>query len=325
MNGLQPHGSRNLAKAYFASASRWIIAVIVAVCSSSATASLPISYKHVQVTGVSIFYREAGDPSAPTILLLHGFPSSSAEFRDLIPLLAERFHVLAPDYPGMGYSDAPPGPEISPTFDSVAELMGSFLVQLGQQRVIVYMHDFGGPVGMRIIKAHPEWIAGIIVQNTTISLDGYNPARLKVFDEIGGKETPEKLAEAEDSATEKRDLFLHRTGAHDFNSIDPDDWGLDAYAFGIPEDRAFMSRMLMNISSNIPHYPEWNAVLRAMQPKTLIVWGRNDPVFTLAAAQNFKDDVPSAEIYSYDGGHFVLDEFAPDIAARIVETFAHSR
>ena len=281
-----------------------------------------VSYHYATVDGLKLFYREAGDTSKPTIILLHGFPSSSYEFHELIPLLAARFHVLAPDYPGMGYSQVPASGMLAPSFDNLAKIMDDFLVQRHQSHVILYMHDFGGPVGMRLAVAHPDLINGLVFQNTTITLSGYNPARLKVFERIGGHRTPEKLAEAERSASEERDRFLHQTGARDAETLDPDDWAVDAYAFAIPESRLYMSRLLTDIMSNGAHYVKWGAYLKSKQPKTLIVWGKNDPVFRYSAAEDIKADVPQAELHYYDGGHFMLDEFSRDVADDIVKTFA---
>jgi pimeloyl-ACP methyl ester carboxylesterase len=299
-----------------------LFGIVLPFSSASAAAAAPVFYKYATVDGLKLFYRESGEASKPTIVLLHGFPSSSFEFHDLIPRLSERFHVLAPDYPGMGYSQVPMSGDLAPSFDNLAAVIGHLLVQLGQSHVILYMHDFGGPVGMRLAVSRHELIDGLVFQNTTITLSGYNPARLKVFERIGGKETPEKLAEAEESASERRDEFLHRTGAHDASALDPDDWGADAYAFGIPECRQYMSRLLMDIMSNAKHYAEWGAYLKSEQPKTLIVWGKNDPVFLPGSAQDIKADVPSAKLYYYDGGHFVLDEFSGEIASRIIQVFA---
>jgi pimeloyl-ACP methyl ester carboxylesterase len=279
-------------------------------------------FKTADVAGLRVFYREAGDPSKPTIVLLHGFPSSSYEFHDLIPRLADRFHVIAPDYPGMGFSDAPAPTVLRPTFDDVAMAIDAFIAQRAPGPVILYMHDFGGPIGMRIATAHPERIAGLIFQNTTISLEGWNSAPLRVYERIGGPETPDKLAEAEQLATEGRDRFLHQAGARRPDALDPDNWAIDAYAFSIPENRVFMSRLLMNMEANIPRYPEWNAHLKDRQPKTLILWGRNDPLLVPAAAESVKLDVPTAELRYFDGGHFALDENAEAFAEAIIETFS---
>ena len=274
------------------------------------------------VSGLRIFYREAGDPSKPTIVLLHGFPSSSYQFHDLIPLLADRFHVIAPDYPGMGYSEVPDATVLRPTFDDVAPVVDAFIAQRTSGPVILYMHDIGGPIGMRIAMAHPERIAGLIVQNFTTSVEGWNPERLAVYKRLGGPETPENLAETMQLATVARDKFLHERGAHQPDALNPDSWAIDAYAFSNDASRVFMSRLLMNLASNLPHYAEWNAYLRDRQPKTLIVWGCNDPLFLPEAPETVKRLVPTAELRYFDGGHFVLDEYAEPIAEAIIKTFS---
>src|SRR5215470_8941314 len=191
-------------------------------------------FKTADIEGLRLFYREAGEPSKPTIVLLHGFPSSSYQFHDLIPLLADRFHVVAPDYPGMGYSEAPDPTVLRPTFDDMAMAIDAFIAERAPGQIILYMHDIGGPIGMRIATAHPERIAGLIFQNVTISVEGWNPERLKFYERIGGPETPDTLAETEQLVTVGRDKFLHQTGAHRPDTLNPDSWAIDAYAFSIP-------------------------------------------------------------------------------------------
>ena len=278
--------------------------------------------KTADVAGLRLFYREAGDPSKPTIVLLHGFPSSSYQFHDLMPRLEDRFHVIAPDYPGMGFSDAPPPTVLRPTFDDVAMAIDAFIAQCAPGPLILYLHDIGGPIGMRIAKAHPERIAGLIFQNFTMSVEGWNPERLKVYERLGGLETPEKLAETEQFATVERDMFLHKKGARQPDALNPDNWAIDAYAFSIAANRVFMSRLFMNLTTNIQHYPEWTAHLKDRQPKTLIVWGRNDPLIRPAAAEFVKQVVPAADLRYFDAGHFALDENADVIAEAIIETFS---
>jgi len=275
-----------------------------------------------EVAGLKLFYREAGDPSKPHLVLLHGFPSSSFHFRDLIPRLASRFHLLAPDYPGMGFSEAPPATVLRPTFDDVATAVDAFLAQRAPGPVILYMHDFGGPIGMRFATAHPERIAGLIFQNTTLSAEGWKGDRLKFYERIGGPETPENLAEAEQLATIGRDRFLHEYGARRPDVLNPDSWAIDAYAFSIPESRLFMSSLLMNMAANVSRYPEWTAYLRDRQPRTLIVWGRNDPLLVPEAAEFVKQAVPTADLRFFDGSHFVLDEYGEEIAEAITQTFS---
>lgn len=281
-----------------------------------------MDFKTADVAGLRLFYREAGDPSKPTIVLLHGFPTSSYQFHDLIPRLADRFHVIAPDYPGMGYSEAPDPTVLRPTFDDVARAIDAFIARFAPGPLILYLHDIGGPIGMRIATAHPERIAGLVFQNFTISVEGWNPDRLKVYERLGGPETPDKLAETEQFATVERAMFLHRKGARRPDALNPDNWAMDAYAFSIAANRVFMSRLFMNITTNIPHYPEWAAYLKDRQPKTLIVWGRNDPLMLPAAAEFVKQVVPAADLRFFDGGHFVLDENADAVAEAIIETFS---
>jgi pimeloyl-ACP methyl ester carboxylesterase len=280
-----------------------------------------MDFKTADVAGLRIFYREAGDPSKPTVVLLHGFPSSSHQFHDLMPRLADRFHVIAPDYPGMGFSEAPAASVLRPTFDEVAKVIDA-LIQHAPGPLILYLHDIGGPIGMRIAMAHPERIAGLIFQNFTISVEGWSPERLKVYERLGGPETAEKLAEIEQFATVERDMFLHKKGARQPDAPNPDNWAIDAYAFSIAASREFMSRLFMDLSTNIKHYPEWSAYLKGGQPKTLIVWGRHDPLMLPAAAEFVKQVVPEADLRYFDAGHFALDENAQAIADAIIETFS---
>lgn len=222
----------------------------------------------------------------------------------------------------MGFSDAPDSTVLRPTFDDVAMVIDAFIAQRAPAPVILYMHDFGGPIGMRMATAHPERIGGLIFQNTTISREGWNPARLEVYERIGGIETPDKLAKAEQMATVDRDKFLHQTGALRPDALDPADWAIDAYTFSIPADRVFMSRLLMNLAANVQQYPIWNAYLKNRQPKTLVVWGRNDPLLMPAAAESVKRLVPTVEVHYFDGGHCALDEHVDAIADAIIETFS---
>ena len=279
-------------------------------------------FKTADIEGLRLFYREAGDPSKPTIVLLHGFPSSSYQFHDLIPRLADRFHVMAPDYPGMGFSEAPAPTVLRPTFDDVATVIDAFIAERAPGPLILYLHDIGGPIGMRIATARPERIAGLIFQNFTISVGGWNPERLKVYERLGGPETPENLAEIEQFATVERDMFLHKRGARRPDALNPDYWAIDAYTFSIPASRIFMSRLFMTLATNIQLYPQWAAYLKDRQPKTLIVWGRNDPLFLPAAPEFVKQIVPTADLRYFDGGHFVLDEYADAVAEAIIETFS---
>lgn len=282
-----------------------------------------VQYRHAVVDGISLFYREAGDPRKPTILLLHGFPSSSFMFRDLIPLLSSQFHLVAPDYPGMGYSEAPPASKLTVTFDNVAGVVGDFVAQQHLTRYILYMQDFGGPVGMRLALKHPEQVAGLIIQNTPISLDGWVPARLKAVEANAGPTTPEKRAAAEARVVEATAIQLHQAGAAHPERLNPDSWADDAFALSDPEKRRIMTDLQLDIPTNLKLYPSWQDYIRTRKPRTLVVWGRNDPIFAAAGAETIKKLNPAAEVHLYDTGHFALNEESVDIAAQIRRFFAH--
>jgi pimeloyl-ACP methyl ester carboxylesterase len=280
-----------------------------------------VNYRFVSVDGIRIFYREAGDPRNPTILLLHGFPSSSHMFRDVIPELDERFHVIAPDYPGMGNSEAPSAAKFTATFDSVADIIEKFAQTIGVSHSILYMQDFGGPIGMRLAAKHPEWVRGIVIQNIPVSLDGWEPSRLKAVQDNVGPETPTRRAAAESRVALTTDMFLYRHGARNPDGLNPDAWTVDAFALTSPESRRVMTDLQLDISSNLSLYPKWQDYLRVNQPKTLVVWGDGDPIFVPRGADAYKDFVPAAEIHHYNTGHFALEEEHSDIARQVIRFF----
>ena len=280
-----------------------------------------VMYRHATVDGISIFYREAGDPHRPTILLLHGFPSSSFMFRELLPLLDDRFHLVAPDYPGMGYSEAPSAAKFTATFDNVATVMDDLAGQLRLTHYILYMQDFGGPVGMRLALKHPQRVAGLIIQNTPISLDGWDPDRLEAVQALAGPVTLEKRAAVEARVTEATAVLLHQAGAAHPERLDPDSWADDAFALSDPEKKRIMTDLQLDIPTNLHLYPAWQDYIRTSRPQTLVVWGRNDPIFAVAGAEAVRKLNPAAEVYLYNTGHFALNEESADIAARIRRFF----
>lgn len=279
-------------------------------------------YRYATIDGRKLFYREAGDVDKPTILLLHGFPSSSHMFRDLIPALEADFHVLAPDYPGMGNSEAPPADGPALTFDALARSIDRFVQQQGVKNAVLYMQDFGGPVGMRLATLHPQWVRGLIIQNTPVSLDGWEPSRLQGVQASSGPQTPEKRAAAQARVVLATDLFLYRHGARDPDSLNPDAWTNDAFALGDPDKRRVMTDLQLDIVSNLALYPQWQAYLQKNRPTTLVVWGDGDPIFVPQGADAIKAFVPGAQIQHYATGHFALEEEHGDIAQRIVRAFA---
>jgi pimeloyl-ACP methyl ester carboxylesterase len=284
------------------------------VCRSMESTSATTTYHRTTVDGVGVFYREAGPKGAPKIVLLHGFPSSSREFDTLIPLLAARYHLIAPDFPGFGQSDAPPPSAYEYTFDNLARTINSLLEQLKIDKYTFYLHDYGGPVGFRIMSAHPQQLQALIIQNANAYKEG-----------LGAKwaADPKAHPEAFDAfvslaATEQR----HTLGTARLERYNPDTW-IDEYAhLSKPGQREIQAHLLFDYRTNVASYRAWQAWLRENRPPTLVVWGRNDPSFIAAGAQAFKRDLPDSEIHLLDAGHFALDEKNDEIARLILEFLA---
>lgn len=287
-------------------------AIPVSLPSSSATTT----YHRTSVDGVSLFYREAGPKDAPAIVLLHGFPSSSRMFDTLIPLLAGRYHLIAPDYPGFGQSEAPAPAQYRYSFDHLAETTDRLLEHLGIDRYVLYLQDYGAPVGFRIMLAHPERVRALIVQNANAYHEG-----------LGAKWAgiAEYWADP-DGHPEQLDAFLsfestrlrHVGGSPAPERYNPDEW-TDEFAFlSRPEQREIQASLLYDYRTNVAAYPEWQTWLRRTQPHTLVVWGRYDASFIVPGAQAYRRDLPNAEIHLLDAGHFALDEKVDEIAQRMI-------
>lgn len=278
---------------------------------------MPTSYKNITIDGLNIFYREAGDKNRPTILLLHGFPSSSHMFRDLIPELATEYHVVAPDYPGFGYSDAPAASEFTYTFDKLTEMVEKFINALGLKKYSLYMQDYGGPIGFRIAAKHPERVDSLIVQNSNAYMEGISAAfePMKPFWENRNAET-EKAPRS--MLTKETTIFQYTHGASDVSKISPDAWNHDQALLDRPGNDLIQLALLHNYTSNVALYGQWQEYFRKHQPNTLIVSGKNDPFFIPPGQEAFKRDLPNADINLYDGGHFVLEEFHSEIANKIL-------
>ena len=275
-----------------------------------------MEYKTVTVNGVKMFYREAGPRDAPVILLLHGFPSSSRMFATLIPLLSGRFHLIVPDYPGFGHSDAPAPEEFSYTFDHLADCVEKFVDHLNITRYAIYLQDYGGPIGFRLAVAHPERVTALIIQNTVAHLEGLSEAwdiRKAFWKDRAAHE--EELRQALLSIEVARQR--HVAGVPNPERIDPDTWS-DEFAF---LTRPGMDRIQLDLMfdyrTNVAAYPIWQAYLRDHHPPTLVVWGKYDPLFTVAGALAFGRELPNAEIHLLNASHFALDEEAEAIAALI--------
>jgi pimeloyl-ACP methyl ester carboxylesterase len=280
------------------------------------------TFQDAIVRGRKMFYREAGSKDLPAIVLLHGFPSSSHMFRDLIPQLEGKFHIIAPDYIGFGYSDAPDVNEFEYTFDNLAAHVEELLFHsLGLKRFIIYVQDYGAPVGYRIAFKHQEAIAGIVVQNGNAYAEGIGSG----FDPMKpfwANRNAETEAPVRGVLTMQTTMFQYTHGVKDVSRISPDGYTLDQYFLDRPGNNAIQLNLLHNYQANLAHYGEWQSFFRNKQPKTLIVWGRNDPFFTVEGAQAYLRDIPKAELNLIETGHFALEDSSGFIAQKIVSFFA---
>jgi pimeloyl-ACP methyl ester carboxylesterase len=290
---------------------------------AAALATLPasadeVAYKSVAVDGLDIFYREAGPADAPTILLLHGFPSSSHMFRDLIPDLAAQYHVIAPDYPGFGQSSAPSVDEFEYTFANLANVIEGFTAKLALSSYVIYMQDYGGPIGMRLAIKHPERVRGIVVQNAVVSLDGWHPENTAPLQAYWKGRTPATEAPVRDIISAEGTRWQYVTGEPHSERVSPDSWTMDQRGLDRPGNDKIQLELLYQYRDNVANYAKWQAFLKELQPPMLITWGRNDPVFTVAGMEKFKALLPDAEVHMLDGGHFALEAHEPEIAAAML-------
>ena len=277
------------------------------------------TFQYATVRGLKLFYREAGLKTSPTIVLLHGFPSSSHMFRDLIPQLADKFHVLAPDYVGFGYSDAPEVSKFDYTFDNLASHIEELLFGvLGLKSFSIYVQDYGAPIGYRILSTHQDAIEGIVVQNGNAYVEGIGGA----FDPMKpfwANRNPETEKPVRSLLTKETTIFQYTHGVADVSQISPDSYTVDQLFLDRPGNDAIQLNLLHNYQSNVALYDEWHALFRSKQPKTLIVWGKNDPFFTVEGARAYLADIPQAELHLLDTGHFALEDSSGFIAQRIVQ------
>src|ERR1700757_1701251 len=273
-----------------------------------------VAFRTIQIDGLSIFYREAGPKNAETLLLLHGLPSSSRMFEPLFARLSDRFHLIAPDYPGFGHSDWPDPKKFSYTFDRFAEILNHFTQALGLPRYTLYMQDYGVPVGFRMILAHPERVEALIVQDAVAHNEGlganWKTRRAFWVDRA-----------ANESALRANLLSLEATRARHVGSdpnverYDPDLW-TDEFAFlNQPGQAEIQSDLFYDYRTNVDAYPKWQAWLREKQPRLLVIWGKFDPSFDRSEPEAYRRDVPKAQVHLLDAGHFALDTAADEIAA----------
>ena len=280
-------------------------------------------HRRVAVENVEIFYRETRPKdvgsTSPPILLLHGFPSTSHQYRALMERLGGSFRMIAPDYPGFGQSSAPvatsDGGEFEYTFDNLSKAIESFIDKLGLTQVILYLFDFGAPVGMRIATRRPELVAGLVFQNGNCYEAGLSPAAKRLMSSERGD--TDVAAELAGLLTPQGVRFQYVTGASHSENIAPDNYCLDLHYIEQPGRKRPQLDLLFDYKSNLSLYRDWQDWLRAVTPPTLIVWGKNDPFFTAAGAQAYLDDLPNAHLQFLDTGHFALEECLPQIASLI--------
>lgn len=273
-----------------------------------------VYYRSATVDGVKVFYREAGPAGGPVVLLLHGFPTSSHMFRNLIPTLADRYRVIAPDYPGFGQSDAPDHTRFAYTFGHYADLVDGLLGQLGAKSYAMYVMDYGAPVGYRLALKHPERVTGLIVQNGNAYDEGlrefWDP--IKAYWADGSAKSRDALSGL---VTLPTTIFQYTDGVRDVSRISPDNWVHDQALLDRPGNKDIQLDLFYDYRTNVPLYPQFQAFFRERKPPTLIVWGKNDKIFPEEGAHPYLKDLPDAELHILDTGHFALedklDEMAP--------------
>jgi pimeloyl-ACP methyl ester carboxylesterase len=280
-----------------------------------------MKYDVAIVDALSIAYREAGDPQNPKLVLLHGFPASSHQYRDLIPTLANRFHVIAPDYPGFGNSDMPDPARFAYTFDRLAEITAKFLKQKGFDRFGLFVQDYGGPVGFRIVTANPSVLEWLIIQNTNAYEVGFTDAWGGLRNALWKNRTAETekgVAGLLEFDTVKA-VYLH--GHKRPELISPDNWNMDFHFMERPNARRVQMDLFYDYRTNVALYPKWQRFLREQQPTTLIFWGQDDIFFTREGGEAYLKDLPAAEMHRLDSGHFAVEDCLGQIASNIVRFY----
>jgi pimeloyl-ACP methyl ester carboxylesterase len=287
----------------------------------ASSASVEIHYNTVRIQGIDVFYREAGEKTAPVLLLLHGFPTSSNMFRNLMPRLAKSFRVIAPDYPGYGFSGMPDRKDFKYTFENQTTIVEELTKQLELDSYALYVMDYGAPIGYRLALRHPEKITGIVVQNG----NAYEEGLLKFWDPIKkywNEPTQENRTALAFLAAPEATKWQYQNGVSDVTLLDPTTWTLDQALMDRPGNGDIQLDMLFDYASNVPLYPDFQAFFRKYQPPMLIVWGKNDFIFPPEGAAPYKRDLPNVETHLLDTGHFALETHGEEIADRIEKFFA---
>ena len=307
----------------FTFGAQWLAALSLGIAAMNATAApttnnLDVKYQKVQVQDTKIFYREAGDPSRPTILLLHGFPTSSFMYREIIPVLATKYHVIAPDLPGFGFTESPSRVKFDYKFQHLAEVMAGFTQVLGLKKYAIQVFDYGAPVGLRLALLHPEKVTAIITQNGNAYEEGladaWNPIQKYWRDpSMENREALRAFLKPDSVA------WQYTFGVKDVSLIAPETYTLDSALLARPENEEIQLDLFLDYASNVALYPKFQKFFRDYQPPILAVWGKNDPFFIPPGAEAFKRDVKTAEVHFFDTGHFALETHHQEIAALIVD------
>ena len=272
-----------------------------------------VAHRFADVDGARVFYRVAGPEEAPVLLLLHGFPSASHQYRRLIDALGTRYRVVAPDYPGFGHTEVPA--DFTYSFFRLAEVMEGFVQTLGLEHFVMYLFDFGGPVGFRLAARHPEWVDGLIIQNANAYEEGLSGlARHLIANQPGVPDAESNIRQVLELPV-TRSQYEGGTGSPEL--ISPDGWTLDQHFLDQPGRKDAQIALALDYHSNVTLYPAWQQWLRDHQPPTLIIWGRNDAFFPEEGALAYLGDLPDAELHTFDTGHFALEENLPEIAPLI--------
>jgi len=281
-----------------------------------------IQHRYLQADGVNIFYREAGDPSHPVLLLLHGFPTSSHQFRHLIPLLADRFHLIAPDLPGFGFTNVPAERHYSWTFDALGQTLTAFVDALGLKRYALYVFDYGAPAGLRLALARPERVSGLISQNGNAYLEGLGEAWAPVRAYWDDPSEAKGQVVRDTVLTPEAIKWQYTHGVSDPQLIAPETYTLDTLLMERPGNKAIQQALFLDYASNLQRYPEFQAFFRQKQLPTLVIWGKHDPFFIPPGAAAWQRDNPQAVVEMLDSGHFALETHTQHIATRIREMFS---
>jgi pimeloyl-ACP methyl ester carboxylesterase len=283
-----------------------------------------ITFATRQIEGLTVFYREAGDPQNPTIVLLGGFPSSSHMFRLLMPLLETRFHLIAPDYPGFGNTDLPDPASFAYTFDHLTAITEQLLVDLGISRAGWYLQDYGGPIGNRILARHPDWLEWLIIQNANSYEEGFTNAWDGLRHALWINRSPETEAPLEGFLQPEGVKAIYQQGHRDPAQISPDAWNMDLNFLARPHAHRAQLDLFYDYRKNVPLYPQWQAFLRDQQPATLILWGKGDIFFTPEGGTAYLRDLTNVDLHLLDSGHFVLEDQS-EVAADLITRFYQQR